>query len=321
MLQKLAPKSKGSLPAGILRIVIKPFIGTGIGRFSLVNKIYQFFAKVFIIPQENQLVTINGYKMYINLDREKGLDGISQELIFHGTYEKYATSLFQQYVKRGMTVITIGANIGYFVLLFSSLVGKDGKVFAFEPAPQNFNLLVRNIELNGYDNIVALQKAVSDRSGAGILYIDKSDPAGHSLFQEATNQVTGGKAETLSVDMVSLDEYFKNNNISADIIQMDIQGAEPLAVKGMENLISSSKEVKIFTEFWPFGLEKSGFSAEQYWTQLNQLGFKYIYLINERHQNLEPTSLVEAVKLCRGNVITPPSAVNLLCTATPLDCI
>ena len=312
-------KTIKALPASVLGFIIRPFIGTGIGRFRPIHMIYRFLTRTFIIPQENHLISINGYKMVINLDKDKGLDGIGQELIFKGNYEKYTTYILGQFVKSGMTVITVGANIGYFTLLFSSLVGKTGKVFAFEPEPKNYALLMKNIELNGFTNITALNKAVSDKSGKATLFIDKSDPAGHSLFQEAINLTKENTAESLSVDVVSLDEYFKDVDINVDIIQMDIQGAEMLAIKGMEDLLLNKMEVMVFTEFWPYGLNRCGFSAEQYWNQLNQFGFKFIYLINERRQKLELTGPGNVIKLCQGNKITPPSAVNLLCTKYPLD--
>jgi FkbM family methyltransferase len=232
------------LPSVVLKFIIRPFIGTGIGRFRLINDCYRWVARSFIIPQEKNIITINGYKMYVNLDRKEGLDGIGQELLFNGTYERFSTALFQQFIKPGMTVVAIGANSGYFVLLFSTLAGQRGQVYAFEPAPQNFKILTSNIELNGFKNITALQKAVADKSGNSLLYIDSSDPAGHSLFNEAVSPVADNAGESCAVEVVSLDDYFSGSDTKIDAIQMDIQGAEILATRGMANLLLKNNDIK-----------------------------------------------------------------------------
>ena len=73
------------------------------------------------------------------------------EMLFHN-YEKETTELFKKIIKPGMTVIDIGAHIGYFTRLFSKLVGEKGKVFAFEADPINFSFLKRNtFHLNDND--------------------------------------------------------------------------------------------------------------------------------------------------------------------------
>ena len=63
---------------------------------------------------------------------------------------------------QGNFVIDLGANIGYYTCILAKLVGKDGKVFAFEPDPRNLKLLEKNIKVNEYNNVVIVDKAVSD---------------------------------------------------------------------------------------------------------------------------------------------------------------
>ena len=69
------------------------------------------------------------------------------------------TALVKRIVRNGDIVVDIGAHIGYYTLIFARLVGPKGKVFAFEPEPNNFNLLIKNIKINGYKNIIPVQKA------------------------------------------------------------------------------------------------------------------------------------------------------------------
>jgi FkbM family methyltransferase len=80
-----------------------------------------------------------------------------------------------------MTVVDIGANIGYYSLIAAEPIGTDGKVYAFEPDPDNYALLVRNVELNGYRNVETVEKAVSSESGFVTLYIDRSNFGNRSL--------------------------------------------------------------------------------------------------------------------------------------------
>ena len=72
-----------------------------------------------------------------------------------------------------MTVVDIGANYGSYTLIASTLVGNDGKVYAFEPELGNYDILVKNIEMNGCTNVTPIRKAVSNKQGKVRLYVDK----------------------------------------------------------------------------------------------------------------------------------------------------
>src|SRR5256885_8821899 len=67
----------------------------------------------------------------------------SLELSIFRSYEPFETSLLAAEIRPGMTIVDVGANIGYYTLLFSKLAGDNGRVYAFEPEPQNFALLLQ----------------------------------------------------------------------------------------------------------------------------------------------------------------------------------
>ena len=90
--------------------------------------------------------------------------------------------MIKQEVKEGNNVIDIGANIGYFTLLFAKLVGPNGKVFAFEPDPTNFSILKKNIEENNYDNVILSQKAISDKTETTKLFLCKFSNGMQNVF-------------------------------------------------------------------------------------------------------------------------------------------
>ena len=109
-------------------------------------------------------VMVEGHKMF--------LDSVDTfHLCTNGYHEPIETDLIKKHVKRGDVVLDLGANIGYFTLILPRLVGEEGKVFAFEPDPENFALLKKNVEINSYQNVVLVQKAVSNRNGKATLYL------------------------------------------------------------------------------------------------------------------------------------------------------
>ena len=103
--------------------------------------------------------------MYLKLNDA----GISRELALLGVHEPIATRLLNQQIKSGMRVIEIGANIGYYTLIAANLVGESGKIYAIEPEPANYALLTKNVEVNGYKNVIPIQKAISNEIGTSKL--------------------------------------------------------------------------------------------------------------------------------------------------------
>ena len=117
--------------------------GLGLGRFKLVR----IFANRMTAPIKNDFAIVMGNKMF--LDPQDSL-----LLSINGIYEEFETELVSKEISKNDVVVDIGANIGYYTLIFAKLVGENGKVFAFEPDPSNFALLKKNVELNGFRNVV-----------------------------------------------------------------------------------------------------------------------------------------------------------------------
>src|SRR5438094_750470 len=103
-------------------------------------------------------------------------------------------------VHPGDVAVDVGANIGYHTLIFARAVGERGRVFAYEPDPDNFRLLRRNVELNGYRNVRPFQAAVSDRSGTLTLYLSRDNPADHRAYLPADEARDG-----IAIDSYRLD--------------------------------------------------------------------------------------------------------------------
>jgi FkbM family methyltransferase len=170
--------------------------------------------------------------------------------------------LIKQYVTEGMTVIDIGANIGFYTILLSQLVGEKGKVYAFEPDPTNFFFLQANTKK--YRNVVLQQKAVGDKTGEIMLYLSKDNVDHHTY---ATEEVR----EAIKISCVTLDAFFSRTE-KIQFIKSDIQGYDYFAMLGAEQMIKRQKHLLIIGEFWPFGLVKAGIASKKYITLLKKLG-------------------------------------------------
>ena len=187
-----------------------------------------------------------------------------------GDYEKDETALVEREVKKGDTVIDLGANKGHFTIIMAELVGKEGKVFAFEPDPDTFGVLKDNVKNCGYDNVILVQKAVSNTNDRRSLYRCAVDYRNNSLTEGCLYE---NNPKCIDVDTVRLDDYFNGYNINKenkeiinniDFIKMDIQGGETVALQGMIKTIEKSNNLKMLIEIWPWGLTKAGTSKEEF---------------------------------------------------------
>lgn len=186
-----------------------------------------------------------------------------------GLYEQDTVALCTRIISPGMTVLDVGAHIGYFTRLFAKMVGAQGKVYAFEPHPENVRLLRGNV--SPFSNVVILNKAVSDKKGIGNLFVSPSTKSSsHSLFRQQ-HTITSAR-----IEVVTLDEFWEEiGRPQIDLIKMDIEGAEPNALKGARGLFCQHEHIILITEFCPANLRSGGIEPEEVLELLSDLGFRY----------------------------------------------
>ncbi len=214
---------------------------------------------------------IQQHRMY--LDINDSLNLMSGEV-----FEPDEVALVKKNVFPGSVVIDIGANIGYYTLLFAKLVGAHGHVFAFEPEPANFLLLTKNILLNNYNNVTWVPKAVASSNKRMKLFLCDESSGMHRIYPSLVCD------QSLSVDAVSLDTFSPLQHKKIDFIKMDIEGAEYMAMYGMQNIIKKNSP-KLLTEFSPAALFESGTAPKKYLDLLLNCGYT-IYDAQERPVNL-----------------------------------
>jgi len=239
-----------------------------------------------------------GHKMYLPKNGPLPCD-----LIIDGIWEKKETEIIKNEIKEGDVVLDVGANIGYFTLIFAKLVGPQGKVFAFEPEPNDFNLLKKNVEVNGYRNVVIKRKAATEINGKIKLYLSKNNSGQHRIYE--SKEVS---KNFVSVDKIKLDDYFKNLPCFEKIsfVKMDIEGSEIGALNGMTSILSKNKNLKILIEYSPIQIRDYGAEPKALLDILKKNDFNF-YLIDSKKNRI---TLVEENALLK---MTSLSAVNLLC--------
>ncbi|MBX2895004.1 MAG: FkbM family methyltransferase [Cyclobacteriaceae bacterium] len=175
----------------------------------------------------------------------RNMDKLGLTLINGESFEDEAREFIMNNVKEGMVVLDIGANIGYYTIKISSIVGATGKVLAFEPNPAMIEELRDNTELNKVNNVKIFPVALSDKRGELPFCLpQKGNEAHGSLKQNRTFK----SVETINVPAITLDELLEKENINkVDFIKIDVEGGEYEVLRGASKLLSSKhKPVIIF---------------------------------------------------------------------------
>jgi len=139
--------------------------------------------------------------------------------------------------------VDIGANIGKYTIIMGKKLKDKGKVIAIEPEKKNFEILKKNVELNGLDNVILINAACFSKEKKLKFYLDKR-AGSHSFYQE---KVKSSKA--ITVQAKRLDKILSELKIKkVDLIKMDVEGAEAEVLKGATRILKSHP--KIIFEAW-----------------------------------------------------------------------
>jgi len=182
------------------------------------------------------------YKMYVDPSDE----GLSPHLMLDGLWEVWVTEAMVGFVRAGMTVVDVGANLGYYTLLLADLVGAGGRVHAAEPNPRMMSLLSRSLRVNGYAGRVSLcPQPLSGRTGEHVvLHV----PAG--LPQNGYLRVDGGDVPGAhALTTTTLDDLIGDGPV--DFIKIDAEGAEQAIWRGMGRVLARRAPLVVFIEFTP----------------------------------------------------------------------
>jgi len=255
---------------------------------------------------KDRIVTrqVRAHEMWIDLyDR-----GISRHLFIRGIHEANATAAYRDALSEirddtteTVTVLDIGANIGYYVLEAADVLDDRASIVAFEPDPKNRQLLERNIEHNGYgEQIEVSPVAVDDEPGERIFCRSTHSNWNRLARDEATGNVDE-LVERFSVETTSVDAYLDEAGVSPreiNAVRMDLEGHELNVLDGMMDVLDADGPLVLFVEFHPdFGergdyksalstLEHCGFTVrhvDQYWNVLDIESFEELRTVDGSH--------------------------------------
>ena len=246
---------------------------------------------------KSDFVEIEGRKMFTQNN-----DGLA--LSIFKIYEPNQTEIVKKYVHEGDIVIDVGAHVGYYTLLMAQLVGKNGKVYSFEPDPVNFQLLKKSVEINGFENVVLIQKAVSNITDKVKLFLGDNDSAINRIYDAKL----GDAKESIDVESIRIDEYFKENDELVNFIKIDSEGSEVKIINGMKQFLSRNQELVMMTEFFPFLIKKSGDEPNQYLKSLEKSGFSLYNILDKN----EKTNKINSENFLESG-INSQYCTNLLC--------
>lgn len=271
--------------------------GTGLGKVKLFRDVRDALYRASR-PSTPRVVEVGGFKLWVD---PSTAGGVVPWLLLDDVHEPSETKCIRENLRPGGTFVDIGANIGYYTVLAARTVGPNGRVYGFEPEPVNYDTLRKNIALNELDNVIAEPLACSDRTADMQLFLDETNAGGHHLHDSRD----GSRATAIRT--VALDEYFSGRDANIDLIKMDIQGHEPVALRGMRETLRRRPDAAIITEFDAPMIRSAGESPEGYLEELRSLGFRFT-ILSDYGRPVANAEAAEIVSRCRNGEF-----VNLFC--------
>jgi FkbM family methyltransferase len=200
-------------------------------------------------------------------------DYIDRWLYTGADFEPMVVKTLTRYLTKNDNFLDIGANIGYFTLIASRLIGKGGTVYAFEPTPSTLEKLKANISMNGLANVRVFDKAISNRIGTATFKtpVGVDINSGRSSFRDIEEEYA-----SLEVEMITLDSILPELK-KIKVLKMDIEGAEGLAMEGMVNLLERDRPL-IIMELSDDYLKQLRYSAESVLNFLKDRSYKIFWI-------------------------------------------
>ena len=174
--------------------------------------------------------------------------------------------LMDPYLRPGAVIADVGANIGVNTVYAAQRVGPTGRVIAIEPTPDNLEVLRRNVARNHLPQVTIAPVAAGRAHETREFFIRGDVSAVNSFYQES---VYAAVTEVVPVTVAPLDDLVDGD---ADLVKIDVEGAELDVLGGMTRLLRSPRLV-IVAEWHPLLQEKGGFAADALPLTLLDLGF------------------------------------------------
>jgi FkbM family methyltransferase len=240
---------------------------------------------------------------------------VSAAITASGIWEPRETRLLLETLRPGDVFVDVGANIGYFSLLASRLVGATGSVLAFEPERGNYELLEANCRLNQCGNIRCFMAALGEENASGTLYLNELNRGDHSIYPAEQGR------DSQDISIVNGSKLISSMYPRVNFIKIDTQGAECDVIRGLQPLIAASfPDLIMIIEFSPMHLRSAGSSGRILLDLV--AGFDWqMYLMDEDARGLLPMTARQVRSLNDLTEQDPGSEgfFNLVLAGTPIE--
>jgi FkbM family methyltransferase len=227
-----------------------------------------------------------------------------------GVYEEVESALWASLIRPDSIVLDIGACIGHYTLVAAGRVDPArGRVYAFEPQPETFELLDRNIALNGFGHARAIHAAVGAEAGRVRVYRGPENWGGHEVY--ASPGCEG--RESAEVELLAIDDFLEAEGVVPTIVKMDVEGFEYHALRGMRRLLDDdAAPLTLLMEFFPAIAERAkrstGDGGIDKVYEILDSSFTDLFWIDPETWQALPASYELLLSKCPGTGL-----VNLLC--------
>jgi FkbM family methyltransferase len=264
-----------SSPAALHRLQ-RALFSVGTWRpIEIVSRLYGRLHRPCTYVGEHTLFTRTVFGHLIFLDTRD--TSLLPFLVSQGYWEAGVTRALLRILRPGQRVVEVGANVGYYTLLFASRVGPAGSVTAFDANPRAIGLLRRSLAANGLALAAqVVSMAVVDRPGRvtfNLLARQQGSSSIHAFGREDL-AAWDDEATPLDVEATSLDAFFGDDAAPVDLVKVDAEGAEPAILAGMQGLLGRSPRVRLVLEFIPASLRRGGHDPRAFLASLTSLGFR-----------------------------------------------
>lgn len=210
-----------------------------------------------LLDETPQLVAVQsgllaGAHLYISPRLESGY--------YLGTWELEVQEMLAHFVRPGMKVFDIGANIGFFALALARLVGTEGLVVAFEPNPFVVPRLRKTIELNHLTNVQIEEIAAAEFDGQAYFSVSLTQAQGR--FADLPYVPSDG--DMIDVRCRTVDSYVVSTGIVPDVLLIDVEHAEGRVLRGMQQLLSTRKPLIVIEMHGPEAIAEAVSALQQH---------------------------------------------------------
>ncbi|MFZ4681104.1 MAG: FkbM family methyltransferase [Terrimicrobiaceae bacterium] len=219
-----------------------------------------------ILPAQ---LTVHGARIALNPD-----DPVVSGALTLGVYEREEIAFFQKHFRPGMTFADVGANVGLYTGMALATPGFSGTILCVEPDKDSRRYLQSTISANlpaGREaSVHVCACAASDRAGSMPFFRNPDNHGDNRLYADPLLRQSG------VVEVETLDALCARNGVTKiDFLKIDVQGAEGRVIAGARDILSTSPDVILMTEFWSQGLTRCGSDPLEYLAALDALGFVF----------------------------------------------